>query len=74
MKHHRSDVESRKADLENSGISKHARYCTHRKINWETLEKSLKVENEINNFSLQETLLIRERFETKNTIRFSMAK
>ena len=48
IKHHRSDVESKKVDSEISGISKHARYCIHGKINWD-----LKVEKEKNKFSLK---------------------
>ena len=38
MKQHRSDVESKKIDSKISGISKYARYCTHGRKNWETLE------------------------------------
>ena len=49
MKQHRSDVESKKADSEIPGISKHARYCTHGKINWETSE-ILKIEKEKTSF------------------------
>ena len=51
-KQHRSDVESKKADSEISGISKHARYCTYGKINWETPE-ILQVEKEKSKFSPQ---------------------
>ena len=72
MKQHRSDVKSKKADSEISGISKHARDCTHGKINWETPE-ILQIEKEKNKFSLQKNLLVRESFEIKNTILFSMA-
>ena len=56
MKQHRSDVESKKADSEIPGISKHARYCTHGKIDWETSEV-LKIEKEKNRFSLQKISL-----------------
>ena len=52
MKQLRSDVESKKAVSEISGISKHAGYCIHGKINWETPE-ILKIEKEKNKFSLQ---------------------
>ena len=52
MKQHRSDVESKKADSEIPGISKHARYCTHGKIKRETPE-ILEIEKEKNKFSLQ---------------------
>ena len=55
MKQHRSDVESKKAVSEISGISKHARYCTYGKINWETPE-ILQVEKEKNKFSPQKSL------------------
>ena len=72
MKQHRSDVESKKADSELSGISKHARYCTHGKINWKTSE-ILEIEKEKNKFSLQKNLLVRESLEIKSTILFSMA-
>ena len=59
MKQHRTDVESKKADSKISGISKHARYCTHGKINWETSEV-LEIEKEKNKFPLQKNLLVRE--------------
>ena len=70
MKQHRSDVESKKADSEISGISKHARYCIHGKINWETLEV-LKIEKEKSKFSLQKNLLVRDGLETKKHILFN---
>ena len=58
MNQHRSGFESKKTDSEISGISKHARYCTHGKINWETPE-ILEIKKK-NKFSLQKNLLVRK--------------
>ena len=55
MKQHRSEVESKKADSEISGISKHACYRTHGKINWETLEL-LEIEKKKQVFTTKKSL------------------
>ena len=67
MKQHKADVESKKSDSEISGISKHARYCTHGKINWDTPE-ILEIKKKITSFHYKKSLGKGEPWNKNNSV------